>query len=105
VNRSPPGPSSSRAALASRMLVHLFGDNAARWRLQFFSFGGRSIPLAGGTPDTAPGRYDEASALIYVDAECPTTLPMHGAHDEMAPVAAVRANVVCGGDGRVATNP
>jgi len=25
------------------MLVRLFGDNAARWRLQFFSFGGRSI--------------------------------------------------------------
>jgi acetyl esterase/lipase len=56
----------------------------------FFSFGGRSILLTGGTPDAVPERYAKASVLTHVDAECPPTLLMHGTHDEMAPVAAVR---------------
>jgi acetyl esterase/lipase len=74
----------------SRLLTWLFGDTAARMRLQFLSFGGSAIPLTGGTPDAVAERYAEASALTYVDAECPPTLLMHGTHDEMAPVAAVR---------------
>lgn len=86
----PDDPEPDWTARPSRMLVRLFGDNAARWRLQFLSFGGSSILVTGGMPDTVPGRYAEASALTYVDAECPTTLLMHGTHDEMAPVAAVR---------------
>jgi acetyl esterase/lipase len=87
---SPDDPEPDWTAQPSGMLVRLFGGNAARWRLQFFSFGGRSILLTGGTPDTVPERYAEASALTHVDAECPPTLLMHGTHDEMAPVAAVR---------------
>jgi acetyl esterase/lipase len=86
----PDDPEPDWSAQPSRMLVRLFGDNAARWRLQFLSFGGRSIMLTGGTPDAVPERYAEASALTYVDAECPPTLLVHGTHDEMAPVAAVR---------------
>jgi acetyl esterase/lipase len=87
---SPHDPQPDWAAPPSRMLVRLFGDNAARWRLQFFSYGGRSILLTGGTPDAVPERYAQASALTYLNANCPPTLLMHGTHDEMAPVAAVR---------------
>ena len=86
----PDDPEPDWSAQPSRVLVRLFGDNAARWRLQFFSVGGRSILLTGGTPDAVPERYAEASALTYVGAECPPTLLMHGTHDEMAPVSAVR---------------
>jgi acetyl esterase/lipase len=86
----PDDPQPDWTAQPSRMLVRLFGDNAARWRLQFFSFGGRCDWLVGGTPDAVPERYAEASALTYVDAQCPPTLLMHGTQDEMAPVAAVR---------------
>jgi len=86
----PGDPEPDWSAPPSRMLVRLFGPNAARWRLQFLSFGGRGVLLTGGTPDAVPERYAEASALTYVDAECPPTLLMHGTHDEMAPAAAVR---------------
>jgi acetyl esterase/lipase len=86
----PDDPQPDWTAQPSRTLVRLFGANAARLRLQFFSFGGRSILVTGGTPDTVPERYAEASALTYVGAGCPPTLLMHGTHDEMAPVAAVR---------------
>jgi acetyl esterase/lipase len=86
----PDDPQPDWTAPPSRMLVRLFGANAARLRLQFFSSGGRSDWLVGGTPDAVPERYAQASALTYVDAQCPPTLLMHGTHDEMAPVAAVR---------------
>jgi acetyl esterase/lipase len=86
----PGDPEPDWSAPPSRMLVRLFGDTAARLRLQFLTFGGSAIPLTGGTPDTVPDRYADASALTYVQAECPPTLLMHGTHDEMAPVAAVR---------------
>ncbi len=87
---SPDDPPPDWTAPPSRTLVRLFGDNAARLRLQFLSYGGRSILLTGGTPDTVPERYAQASALTYLHAQCPPTLLMHGTHDEMAPVAAVR---------------
>jgi acetyl esterase/lipase len=86
----PDDPEPDWSAPPSRLLIRLFGDNAARWRLQFVSFGGRSILLTGGTPGAVPERYAKASALTWVDAQCPPTLLMHGMHDEMAPVAAVR---------------
>jgi acetyl esterase/lipase len=86
----PDDPEPDWTAPPSRMLTRLFGDTAARMRLQFLPFGGSAVPLTGGTPDGAPERYAEASALTYVDAECPPTLLMHGTHDEMAPVTAVR---------------
>lgn len=86
----PDDPPPDWTARPSRMLVRLFGANAARLRLQFFPYGGRSSLLTGGTPDAVPERYAEASALTFVDADCPPTLLTHGTHDEMAPVAAVR---------------
>jgi acetyl esterase/lipase len=86
----PDDPQPDWTAQPSRMLVRLFGANAARLRLQFFSYGGHSNLLTGGTPVTVPERYEAASALTYVGAGCPPTLLMHGTHDEMAPVAPVR---------------
>jgi acetyl esterase/lipase len=74
----------------SRALVRLFGNNAARLRLQFMTYGGRSDWLTGGTPDDVPDRYAQASVFSYIQPDCPPTLLMHGTHDEMAPVAAVR---------------
>jgi acetyl esterase/lipase len=86
----PGDPEPDWTAPPSRMLVRLFGANAARLRLQFFAFAGRSIPLTGGTPDAMPEGYTAARVLTYVHVGCPPTLLLHGTHDEMAPVAAVR---------------
>jgi acetyl esterase/lipase len=78
------------AAPPSRALVRLFGDDARRLRLQFMECAGRCDWLVGGTPDEVPDRYGQVSALSYVRAGCPPTLLLHGTHDEMAPVGAVR---------------
>jgi acetyl esterase/lipase len=74
----------------SRMLMRLFGENAARLRLQFMPYGGRSDWLTGGAPQEVPERYAQASVYTYIQPDCPPTLLMHGTHDEMAPVDAVR---------------
>ena len=74
----------------SRALVRLFGANAARLRLQFMTYAGRTDWLTGGTPGAVPEAYAQVSAFSYVRPGCPPTLLMHGTHDEMAPVAATR---------------
>jgi acetyl esterase/lipase len=74
----------------SRALVRLFGDDAARLRLQFMTDAGRCDWLLGGTPSQAPEPYSRVLVLRYVRPDCPPTLLMHGTHDEMAPVGAVR---------------
>ena len=71
-------------------LVRLFGDEAARLRLQFMTYAGRCDWLLGGTPSEAPNPYSQVSVLRHVRPDCPPTLLMHGAHDEMAPISAVR---------------
>jgi acetyl esterase/lipase len=86
----PDDPQPDWTAPPPRMLTRLFGGNAARLRLQFISYGGRADWLVGGTPGEAPDRYAQVSAFTYAGAECPPTLLMHGTHDEMAPVGAVR---------------
>jgi acetyl esterase/lipase len=73
-----------------RALVRLFGDNAARLRLQFTTYAGRADWLVGGTPEEVPDRYAQVSAVNYVRPDCPRTLLMHGTQDNMAPIAAVR---------------
>jgi hypothetical protein len=45
------------AALPSPGLVRLFGENAARLRLQSVQYGGSSDWLIGGTPDQVPDKY------------------------------------------------
>jgi acetyl esterase/lipase len=86
----PDDPQPEWAAPPPRMLARLFGANAARLRLQFMSYGGRADWLLGGTPGEAPDRYAQVSVFTYADANVPPTLLMHGTHDEMAPVGAVR---------------
>jgi len=86
----PDDPQPDWDAAPSRGLVRLFGDNAARLRLQFMQYGGRCDWLMGGTPSQVPDRYARVSVLRYVRSDCPPTLLVHGTHDEMAPVSAVR---------------
>jgi acetyl esterase/lipase len=86
----PDDPQPDWTAPPSRALVRLFGANAARLRLQFMTYGGRCDWLVGGTPSEVPERYAQVSALSRVRPDCPRTLLMHGTHDEMAPVTAVR---------------
>lgn len=59
-------------------------------RLQLMTVAGRCDWLMGGTPRQVPERYAVVSALTHVHTGCPPTLLVHGMHDEMAPVAAVR---------------
>ena len=77
-------------AQPSRAWLRLFGDDAARLRLQFMTCAGRCDWLVGGTPSEVPDRYARVSVLSYIRRDCPPTLLMHGTHDEMAPVSAVR---------------
>jgi acetyl esterase/lipase len=87
-HRDDPRPDWTRPP--SRALVRLFGDDAARLRLQFMTYAGRCDWLLGGTPSEAPDSYSLVSVLGYVRPDCPPTLLMHGTHDEMAPISAVR---------------
>jgi len=86
----PDDPHPDWGAAPSRRLVRLFGDNAARLRLQFMLYGGRCDWLAGGTPSEVPDRYARVSVFSYVRSDCPPTLLVHGTHDQMAPVDAVK---------------
>jgi len=86
----PGDPQPDWAAPPPRALARLFGDNATRLRLAFASYAGRCDWLVGGIPSEVPDRYAQVSALSYVRPGCPPTLLMHGTHDEMAPVGAVR---------------
>jgi acetyl esterase/lipase len=65
----------------------LFGPDAGRLKLVP---AGRLDWLVGGTPSELPDRYAQLSPIEHVHAGCPPTLLVHGQHDEMAPVAAMR---------------
>jgi acetyl esterase/lipase len=67
----------------------LFGPDAGRLKLHM-TVAGRLDWLVGGTPSQLPDRYAQLSPLHRVHPGCPPTLLLHGEHDEMAPVAAVR---------------
>ena len=78
------------SAAPTGTLMRLFGADASRLRMQFMPYAGRSDWLVGGTPSQVPQRYADLCALTYVHRDCPPTLLIHGTHDEMAPVTAVR---------------
>jgi acetyl esterase/lipase len=78
------------SAPPSRALTRLFGNDAARLRLGLMACAGRCDWLVGGTPSEVPERYARVSVFRYVRPDCPPTLLVHGTHDEMAPVGAVR---------------
>jgi acetyl esterase/lipase len=65
----------------------LFGPDIGRLKLVP---GSRLDWLVGGTPSEVPDRYAQLSPLHRVHLGCPPTLLVHGQHDEMAPVAAMR---------------
>ena len=51
---------------------------------------GMLAPMLGGTPEKKPGAYALFSPITYVHKNCPTTLIIHGKHDILAPVTAIR---------------
>jgi acetyl esterase/lipase len=65
----------------------LFGPEVGRLKLVPAS---RLDWLVGGTPSQLPDRYAQLSPLHRVHPGCPPSLLLHGEHDEMAPVAAMR---------------
>jgi acetyl esterase/lipase len=67
----------------------LFGPDAGRLKLHLAP-AGRLDWLVGGTPSQLPDRYARLSPVHRVHPGCPPTLLVHGEHDEMAPVAAMR---------------
>jgi len=67
----------------------LFGPDADRLKLHMVP-SGRLDWLVGGTPNEVPDRYAQLSPVHHVHPGCPPTLLVHGEHDEMAPVAAMR---------------
>ena len=86
----PDDPRPDWSAPPSKGMSRLFGADAARLRLQFMGCAGRCDWLVGGTPSEVPERYAQVSVLQRVGPDCPRTLLLHGTHDEMAPVTAVR---------------
>jgi acetyl esterase/lipase len=72
-------------------MLRLFGPDAGRLKLHMIMAGaGRCDWLVGGTPTELPDRYAQLSPVHHVHPGCPPTLLVHGEHDEMAPVAAMR---------------
>jgi acetyl esterase/lipase len=65
----------------------LFGPDAGRLQLVPAS---RLDWLVGGTPSQLPDRYAQLSPLHRVHPGCPPSLLVHGHHDQLAPVAAMR---------------
>jgi acetyl esterase/lipase len=86
----PDDPQPDWEAPTPRWALRLFGADAGRLKLQFLTAGGRCDWLMGGTPSEVPERYAQVSAVNHVRPGCPPTLLIHGLHDQMAPVAAVR---------------
>ena len=65
----------------------LFGPDVDRLKLVPAS---RLDWLVGGTPSQLPDRYAQLSPLHRVHPGCPPSLLVHGDHDQLAPVAAMR---------------
>jgi acetyl esterase/lipase len=85
----PDDPQPNWDAPPPSWMARLFGANAGRLKLHLAP-AGRLDWLVGGTPSQLPDRYAQLSPLHRVHPGCPPTLLLHGEHDEMAPVAAMR---------------
>jgi acetyl esterase/lipase len=86
----PDDPQPDWDAPPPAWMGRLFGPDAGRLGLQHMAAAGRLDWLVGGTPSQLPDRYVKLSPIDHVHPGCPTTLLVHGQHDEMAPVAAMR---------------
>lgn len=52
---------------------------------------GMLTPMLGGSPNKKPEAYARFSPVTYVSANCPPTLFIHGEHDILAPLVAIKA--------------
>lgn len=87
---APDDPRPDWDAPTPRWMLRVFGTDAERLGLRHMLVAGRCDWLVGGTPDEVPERYARVSAIRQIRRGCPATLLVHGLHDEMAPVSAVR---------------
>ena len=83
----PDDPQPDWDAPPPAWMVRLFGPDVGRLKLVPAS---RLDWLVGGTPSQLPDRYAQLSPIEHVHPGCPPTLLVHGQHDQMAPVAAMR---------------
>jgi acetyl esterase/lipase len=83
----PDDPQPDWDAPPPTWIRRLFGPDVDRLQLVPAS---RLDWLVGGTPSQLPDRYAQLSPLHHVHPGCPPTLLVHGEHDQMAPVAAMR---------------
>jgi acetyl esterase/lipase len=83
----PDDPQPDWDAPPPAWMARLFGPEVGRLQLVPAS---RLDWLVGGTPSELPGRYAQLSPVHRVHPGCPPTLLVHGEHDQLAPVAAMR---------------
>ena len=73
-----------------RWLKKFMGDNYHRLGLDNDAEPGKLAPMLGGIPVERPGVYSLFSPVNYVHKDCPPTFILHGKHDVLAPVEAIR---------------
>ena len=83
----PDDPQPDWDAPPPAWMARLFGPDVDRLKLVPAS---RLDWLVGGTPSQLPDRYAQLSPLHRVHPGCPPSLLVHGDHDQLAPVAAMR---------------
>jgi acetyl esterase/lipase len=66
------------------------GENYHRLGFDKEAEPGMLTPILGGNPDERPGAYSLFSPITHVHKDCPPTLIIHGKHDILAPVKAIR---------------
>ena len=66
------------------------GDNYQRLGFDKETEPGMLAPILGGNPDERPEAYSLFSPIAHVHKDCPPTLFIHGKHDILAPVKAIR---------------
>jgi acetyl esterase/lipase len=73
-------------------MINIMGT--AYYRLKFanhFEDAGTFVNLFGGHPNQCPELYELFSPITHVNAQCPATIQILGAHDVMVPVDSVRS--------------
>ena len=66
------------------------GENYHRLGFDKEAEPGKLAPILGGNPDERPEAYSLFSPIAHVHHDCPPTLFIHGEHDILAPLKAIR---------------
>jgi len=66
------------------------GENYHRLGFDKEAEPGMLAPMLGGNPDEKPEAYSLFSPMTHVNKDCPATLIIHGEHDILAPLKAIR---------------